>query len=427
MRHMIPFANSALTVDEQGTVYENELPLKRFRGEDNRWKVKICWFNGYRDYDVGVLVAWAFKIQGVVSIPAYYIPRISVMFADGNVDNFESNNLVWKFPKERLLYVENPDFAYIPGFSKYVINREGVLLNAKFGGKEIKPHRSSRYKKFKLSSDMNELVTIGRHRLVVLAWKDYPANVNELVVNHINGIPGDDVLTNLELITRAKNNQHASITGLTRKGRAILVRTVVDNTVTEYSGTTAYAREMGINRSTVKYRIDSPNQPVYPPGVQLKYKYDPTPWREVNPDELEDLKLNQWEACPVYVRDIYTGKVVRYPSIQKAGNANGISVDAIHSQVKGISPRRPIKGLDFCLHDGPWRQYSCMELEMFKLSPKGKLNPCIVQDIISGKDYLLPTMRHVCNFTKITMNELYRSIDSDRLIAKRFYVKKYEL
>jgi hypothetical protein len=56
---------------------------------------------------------------------------LDVMHLDGNKENNHAGNLIWKFPSGGLRHPRYKDFSYIPGYSKYIINKNGVLIDHK--------------------------------------------------------------------------------------------------------------------------------------------------------------------------------------------------------------------------------------------------------------------------------------------------------
>lgn len=419
----IAFSND-FYISYDGKIFDlNMREQPTYFDETGRKKYKGNLFCGYREYDVAVLVAWTYK---GLKYPSYHIGKLDVFFLDGDVKNTHPSNLIWKFPAERLRYRKDPNYAYIPCFSQYVISKEGCLI-VTLTGQEVQPYFERGYAKFRLVSDLGVTHAIGRHRLVCLAWLDYPSNIIDLVVNHIDGIPGNDWLDNLELITRAENNKHASETGLLTKGRPVVVRNCFTGEVTTYRGTTQCAEALNLHRTTVQYRLHAPNQPVYYSGLQFKYAYDDTPWREVKPEELEGLELNKGIATKVYFRNIKNGAVTETASLKEACFLTGVPVMTIHGQLNKTKQRRPIDGFDFSYSDGPWREYDDDELFILSETPRGKVSACYVTDVETGVVKLYPSTAKVIGELKVSAASLSNTLLGRRLLKGRYQVKYHPL
>lgn len=418
----LPFSGDGIKITVNGEVLDREDKPLDVTVINNRRTVSIDWISGYKSYDVGVLTAFTFK--GKINLPHYYIDNVDVMFADGDPTNLHPSNLVWQFPPERLLYRLNTNFAYIPGLTDYAITKTGVLINVRTK-KELTPHFDKKYAKFKLVMDTGHLISIGRHRLVSLAWKVYPHNVDTLVVNHIDGIPGNDWEDNLELVPRAKNNKHALEHGLLSKGRHVLVRDVKTGIVTEYSGTSTCGRELGLNRATVRYRLEAPNQPVWFGGIQMKYKRDDTPWRDVHPDELDNLQLNKGVSKEVFARDIHTGQVTTYPSVQDMSRVVKVPVMTIHGKLHKQHLDRPINGYDFSFKNDDWREYTDEELFIFSHSLKGRITACYLLDVTTNEKQLYPSRELLAKELGVSSHWLYTVIRDNKLIKGKYSVSNF--
>ena len=96
--------------------------------------------------------------------------------------------------------VEYPGFYMIPYFSNYVISPKGLLLR-RVNNREMVPSQTSLgYYTYRMTDDSSKTRNQLRHRILCLAFKPYNANVEKMDVNHIDGVPGNDVLSNLEWI-----------------------------------------------------------------------------------------------------------------------------------------------------------------------------------------------------------------------------------
>lgn len=179
--------------------------------------------------------------------------------------------------------IENKEFAgyfEIPEFSKYIISKEGNVIQ-KITKHIIKPYISAdKYVKYSLVNDIDKRVCIGRHRLLCIVFKpnkDYKS----LEVNHINAIPGDDRLENLEWCTHIENIHHAVKLGLYDKSRIrkVCVRDARLGVEAIYESVSDCARSLNLSCEAVRYRLEKNDFRVYPEGKQYKYFDDETAWK----------------------------------------------------------------------------------------------------------------------------------------------------
>jgi len=113
---------------------------------------------------------------------------------------FSWDNEVWK---------EIPDFPNYEVSSKSFVRRKG--------GNVLKPHINKRgYMRVSINADVGDKhQNVFVHRLVLQAFVPNPLNKEE--VNHKDGNPFNNELSNLEWATRQENAEHAKVTGLYKK------------------------------------------------------------------------------------------------------------------------------------------------------------------------------------------------------------------
>lgn len=87
----------------------------------------------------------------------------------------------------------------------YEVSSWGNIRNADTG-KYLKPLKSRRYYKYILKDLNNKNVHIKIHRLVAAAFLGSPEPGQE--VNHIDGNPHNNSISNLEYVTHKENYEH---------------------------------------------------------------------------------------------------------------------------------------------------------------------------------------------------------------------------
>lgn len=328
----IPETNSKFFINILGIVKDNmdNILIIGIDSFGNK-TVKINWILGYKDYVVSLLLAFAFK---PTFVPVKYWDKINIIFRDYDNKNIHPSNIVWKFPTG-LGAKEYDGYAFIPMYSRYLINREGCIRNIVSYFKinlrstfstELK---HGKYHQFTINPDIGPITTISRHRALCLAWKDYPASVDILTPNHINGIKGDDRLQNLEWATHKENINHAFLNGLNKGGVGshksipVLVRDVITKTETCYRSIKEASRNIGITNESIKWRLQSRGQRVFPELKQYKSQSEILPWKEIDNYEFELLN-NEW-ANPVLVRNCVSGEIKEYKTQRICAKALNIS------------------------------------------------------------------------------------------------------
>lgn len=99
------------------------------------------------------------------------------------------------------------EFKEIPGFPKYAINAQGEIWSY-YCNRKIKAHESSRggYKNVCLVRDgKNNWLQL--HRLLALVFLDLPDLHSELEVDHIDGNPYNNRLSNLQVLTKEQHRE----------------------------------------------------------------------------------------------------------------------------------------------------------------------------------------------------------------------------
>ena len=246
--------------------------------KDNDLFVDVFWYNGFRSYKVSEIVAHTFKS---IFIPVEDWDKLSVIHKDNNNLNVHASNLIWKF----IVPIESRkfhNFYYIPGYTRFLINKDCTSIDS-ISGSVRTLHYKDEYVYYSIKPDIGSWTLIGRHRLLCLAFKEYGSNVNKMDVNHIDGIPGNDTLENLEFTTRLGNNLHAIKLGLKickqpSKKAPVLVRCIKTNIITEYESKISAANALNISIATLDKYLSVKSQPIFYGDIQVKLKNDYTPW-----------------------------------------------------------------------------------------------------------------------------------------------------
>lgn len=220
-----------------------------------------------------VLVLTAVSYQKFNLAPAYWKYLTSLKMVEG-VDTPEALMLGIVSEVESLEY---PGFFVIPYYSNYVISKQGQLIKKSTGQYIQASEGVGGYFTFRMTDDSGHTQNQFRHRILCYAFKPYPANVDELDVNHINGKPGHDDLDNLEWATRSENIEHAYANNLRSDNKPVQVRNILTGMTYVFPSCSALGRELGVTETTVSNRAKTVGYKAYD-GFQFRFHPNVDPW-----------------------------------------------------------------------------------------------------------------------------------------------------
>lgn len=345
-------------VDSGGNFYINiygkvldkwgrDVPVKV--NDENDLVVEVLSWDGQREYRVLDLMVAQYKD---LHIPKRNYNDMVAFPVDGDKNNVHANNVGYRF-KEKIEVRNFPGFYHIPAFTRSAISEDGRLLNVSkqkiIDWYVTKPQEFKNikggYRTYKYYSN-GKSYEMGRHRAMMLTFKEYPNNCDILIVNHINGIPGDDRLENLEWMTRGQNNVHAYENDLKNQNKRVLCRDVLSGEIVEYYSISECARKLGYpTDETIRQRlITSPFCKVFQDGKQLKYKDDSRDW--LIPEDPVKAVEEAKEFVEVIARNCETLEEQSYSTMTDAYRATGINHSSIALRIK-IDDRSPLFGYQF--------------------------------------------------------------------------------
>lgn len=207
-------------------------------------------------------------------------------------------------------------------YSRYGISIDGRVFNRQeqsWLGGGINPDG---YVNFRLTDDYGQTTTFGRHRLIALLYLEAPVFPNA-IVNHRNGIKGDDRIDNLEWTTYQGNAEHAGAMGMTEKCRPVSVRHAITEVIVHYPSAAEAARTLGLTKDAVLWRLNGGEERVYPEGLQYRLRDDSRDW--------QDTQRSQYgRSQATMVRDIRTGEVRRFEKQTEVAEFLGISLSTVN-------------------------------------------------------------------------------------------------
>lgn len=246
-------------------------------------------------------------------------------------------------------------FTKIKDYPSYGITTTGLVKNFISGEILEGSINPAGYCHYRLTNDSGTK-TIGRHRLMMIVYKPVK-NMDSLVVNHIDGIKGRDVLSNLEWVTYLGNLEHAGEMGLTEKCKPIVAKDFDSDHLYHFKSIKEAAKAFGYTYDAMKYRVKTDGQKVFPEMMLYKEKHSESEWMEVSTKEVALAIAGTTKA--VLVRDVITKEVTGYDSIKDAQKALGVGSTYISEWL--AVPDHPtssiFKQFKYLLDERPWREF----------------------------------------------------------------------
>lgn len=263
--------------------------------------------------------------------------------------------------------------ATIEGYSDYVVYENGLVLNIKRGEFLEGSKNPAGYVNFRLTDDKGYCLTWGRHRLLGWCFLDRDENwTPDLLVNHINGIKGDDRLINLEWCTNLENIHHAGKLGLTPKCLPVETRNIDTNEILEFPSIVDCARHFGLHKDVVSDRVQKGMSILYSGRLQFRYK-----------------SKKEWEmptvSSGIFVRDVLTNKVVLFPFLNRVAEKYGFSPAAITKWIR-LENQPVLPGMIQIkreLDNTPWRHVNDPIAELSRFL---NTRPVTVREVSTGKE-----------------------------------------
>lgn len=289
--------------------------------------------------------------------------------------------------------IDYPGYFEIPGYSTYVVSREGSVVNRKKGTVLSGSKAPAGYINIRLTGDNGRTLTWGRHRLLGFVFKHPGVSTENLVVNHINAIKGNDKLDNLEWTTIKGNIEHAGMLGITDKCIPVSVRDVKTGEITEYASIVECARDYGCSKDVINWRVKIGETRVFPEGKQYRRGTITTPWY-IPTDVSRELLMNSRSRITL-VRNALTGEISEFETLTKAAEFLGVTNGTLSTWVSAKNqPIRPgYIQVKFACDPTPWRPIAdpYLEYEMYTGHRAVK-----VVEVETGEERIFPSPKDCC-------------------------------
>lgn len=310
----------SVAVNEIGDVFHKTLGLLPVFEKNGQTFVNLPLFEKSIEVQSGLIVL----IKNEMSfLPYQYWKDVEMFYKDSDIWNNTPKNLSYRFT--RLIETEsNPGLYLIPGFETHCISRDCELrslrTNYVMKWSRTKPNEKNGTMGGYLYASMYQgkgYVRQFAHRLLGNVFIDLGRRLCGLVINHKDGRPDNNELTNLEWVTIAENVKHSWDTGLcVANSIAIMVRNMITGEIQRYRSAKKCADALGLSReSTVLFRLRKPDR-VFRDRLQFKLD-DGTPWRDLPPTKIVRNGAPQEVVCI----NIFTNDRLIFASVNEAARA----------------------------------------------------------------------------------------------------------
>lgn len=405
----LPYSGRRYLVGVDGSIYHADGSVVELTDTEEGLCVNLAWLDGVKLYPVGQLVIVSYH---PIYLPEHLWNEIEPLYFDDNYENNNSNNLTYRFKSGLVPYEEIPSFFYIPHFTKYVIDRYGNMRNAVTGKEkgwfQVKEDliRNSKggYWCTRVVNTPGVNSILLRHRALCLTFKPIEnAHTLNLIVNHKDGIPGNDDLDNLEWSTYAKNNQHAHDNGLTGNRRTkVLAKNLKTESITVYSNTKAAAKALGYrNTIPVRYRIRHKPDTFFDDYIQLKLD-DGADWLPV---DITAAPEKCYVGEKMAARDVFTGNVVVFSTLDEGSKLTGIDKQTIMIHLRDRQ-YMPFKGYNFGYYteDMKWPEHTDWHLKAYNAYPVRTPDPIILTDTHEKKEHFFESRNELASFLGVSQS-----------------------
>lgn len=287
-------------------------------------------------------------------------------------DGYKLPNLFYRH--RELIECEKKGFYRIPYHEAYSINHDGTVWSRrvdKIASVYVtKPGKRKNIKggyiQLYVHKNDGTKAIPGRHRLLCLTFKRYPTHPRKLHVNHEDGVPGNDGLSNLNWCTPKENNEHAIENGLKLSTVKVLHKDLNTGKITRYASAQRCARALGKKAhfyNVVLYRMRECPGTVFPDGWLFKLD-DGSEW-----PPLKEGLARQGNYNPVLVMDVFTRDITRYDNAAEVARKYGLKGDSITSHIRK-NAYAPLDGKVFRYeNDVTWPTHTEEQLLTYKDYP----------------------------------------------------------
>lgn len=326
-------------------------------------------YNSYTDFfDEDKIIPNPDNIEKLKRLYPNKYPYLEIISTDiyGNPEEVIMNPYPWLEP-----CFEVPGFWYIPGTNyNYAINEYGIIYST-FRDKELAVRTMKRnYKSISFDYIDRSHIQMLRHRIVAACFIPDHRHLPSLQVNHIDCMPGNDHVSNLEWLTPKENVRHYYYTKNDRNWIPIEAKNVFNGVIQVFENLVIAAEFFNRNTDWIEYVLTFPETRVWEGAWQIR-KYDPSrpPFIQLTEEEINLSIYSAGTSNKIDLRNCLTGEVLHFERQIDCCNYLNLSAPALSSWINntnqtvfywnnGIWQVKNNPNLDWALIDDPYLQLS---------------------------------------------------------------------
>lgn len=292
-------------------------------------------------------------------------------------------------------------YIRIPDYPDYFISKDGYVYSSK-SKKILKPDNYGRgYIYYHLKKD-GKTITHGRYRLLCMAYKPIP-NYKNLTVDHINGIPGDDRLENLEWVSIKENIKRYYKNNLSLRRKPIIVKFAKTGEVKEYDNHILCAKDLKLHRYEILRRVNSGHMFMHKDFTLYKWKDNRNDFPII--EDIYDYRKRCQREKAVKIYNHLTKEEKEFPNSQRACDYLNISPGTLSSLIRTKNKLRKITRLGweakYYYDNTPWTYLTQDEIIALEFGSRFA-RPIYVLDLQNNQKHIFATGRQAAEFLNIS-------------------------
>lgn len=311
---MIPRTYGKYTIDVYGRIIDNTNG-KEINWIENGLNEYVCELpNTVYDklYTVEELIALTYKPLYIPDSLLVETELLNRKDYDNIIIPFHPEGLIWRFPNGLVLPMY-PEFRVIPGFTRYLASKEGLIYSTISGKIKDTYIGNHGYLACRVTRDDDHDKIMSVHVLIALTWCPYENDVCDKVVDHIDGNKVNNAANNLQWVSYSDNNSRARYHGFYgKKMRKTWIRNIRTGEKLLFDSPASVARYFNVSNSSIFSYLNSPNPYAVFKTTHIIW-YDGLGTGEIHPEHLSNRSGSQ--KRPIDVKNVITGTITQFDSV----------------------------------------------------------------------------------------------------------------